>query len=92
MVKRFFWFAIGAGVAIFVYVKVRNFWQQARPAAVGSRVADSAAGLGSGRTTSPAGSELPWPNARRSSAPHSTRATPTRSTWMNNACSVRIHR
>jgi len=46
MVKRFFWFAIGAGVAIFVYVKVRNFWQQARPAAVGSRVADSAAGLG----------------------------------------------
>jgi hypothetical protein len=46
MVKRFFWFAIGAGVAVFVYVKVRNFWQQARPAAVGSRVADSAAGLG----------------------------------------------
>jgi hypothetical protein len=46
MVKRFFWFAIGAGVALFVYVKVRNYLKRARPAVLGSRVADSAAGVG----------------------------------------------
>ena len=42
MFKRVFWFAVGAGVAIFVYVKVRNYMRQATPQAIGQRVADSA--------------------------------------------------
>ncbi|HZA72249.1 MAG TPA: DUF6167 family protein [Propionibacteriaceae bacterium] len=46
MIRRFFWFALGAGVAIFVYVKIRNSLRRATPQAVGQRVADQAAGLG----------------------------------------------
>jgi hypothetical protein len=46
MVRRVFWFAIGAGVAIFVYVKVRDYLKQATPQAIGNRVVDSAAGVG----------------------------------------------
>jgi uncharacterized protein HemX len=46
MVKRVFWFAVGAGVAIFVYVKVRNYLKQATPQAIGNRVAESAASVG----------------------------------------------
>jgi hypothetical protein len=46
MLKRFIWFAIGAGVALFVYVKVRNYLKRVRPSVMGSRVADSAAGVG----------------------------------------------
>ena len=46
MIRRFFWFALGAGLAIFVYVKIRNTLRRATPQAVGQRVADQAAGLG----------------------------------------------
>jgi hypothetical protein len=46
MVRRVFWFAVGAGVAIFVYVKVRDYLKQATPQAVGNRVVESAAGVG----------------------------------------------
>jgi hypothetical protein len=46
MIRRFFWFALGAGVAIFVYVKIRNSLRRATPQAVGQRVADQAAGIG----------------------------------------------
>ena len=46
MIRRFFWFALGAGVAIFVFVKIRDSLRRASPQAVGQRVADQAAGLG----------------------------------------------
>jgi hypothetical protein len=46
MVRRVFWFAVGAGVAIFVYVKVRDYLKQATPQAIGNRVVESAAGVG----------------------------------------------
>ena len=46
MIKRFVWFALGAGVALFVYVKIRGYLKRATPSALGSRVADSAADAG----------------------------------------------
>jgi hypothetical protein len=46
MIRRFFWFAVGAGVALFVYVKIRGYLKRATPSALGSRVADSAADVG----------------------------------------------
>jgi hypothetical protein len=46
MIRRFFWFAIGAGFALFVYLKLRGYLRRARPSVIGSRVADSAAGVG----------------------------------------------
>ena len=46
MIGRFFWFALGAGVAIFVFVKIRNSLRRATPQAVGQRVVDQASGLG----------------------------------------------
>ena len=45
MFKRLFWFAIGAGVAVFVIMKVRAYLKKARPEAVGHRVAESASGI-----------------------------------------------
>jgi hypothetical protein len=45
MVGRLFWFLIGAGVAIFVYMKIRQYVKKARPEAIGQRVADSASGV-----------------------------------------------
>ena len=45
MIRRFFWFALGAGVAVFVFVRIRNVLRRATPQAVGQRVADQAAGL-----------------------------------------------
>ena len=46
MIGRIFWFALGAGVAVFVVVQIRKALRSARPQAVGQRVADQAAGLG----------------------------------------------
>jgi hypothetical protein len=45
MFKRLFWFAIGAGVAVFVIMKIRGYLKQARPEAIGHRVAESAGGI-----------------------------------------------
>jgi hypothetical protein len=45
MVGRLVWFLIGAGVAIFVYMKIRQYLKKARPEAIGQRVADSASGV-----------------------------------------------
>ena len=45
MFRRLLWFLIGAGVAIFVYVKIRNYLRNARPEAIGQRVAESASGV-----------------------------------------------
>ena len=46
MIRRIFWFALGAGVAIFVFVKIRDLLRRASPQAVGQRVVDQASGLG----------------------------------------------
>ena len=46
MIRRFFWFALGAGVAIFVFVKIRQALSKATPEAIGQRMADGAAGVG----------------------------------------------
>jgi hypothetical protein len=46
MIGRIFWFLLGAGVAVFVFTKIRNALRSATPQAVGQRVADQAVGLG----------------------------------------------
>ena len=45
MLRRLLWFLVGAGVAIFVYLKIRNYVKKARPEAIGHRVAESASGV-----------------------------------------------
>ena len=45
MIRRLLWFALGAGVAIFVSIKVREYLKKARPDAIGQRVAESASGI-----------------------------------------------
>lgn len=44
--RRVFWFSVGAGVTVFVAVKVRGYARRATPEAIGHRVAESANGLG----------------------------------------------
>ena len=46
MIGRVFWFALGAGVAVWGVGKVRRAIQRATPEAVGHRLAGSVAGLG----------------------------------------------
>jgi hypothetical protein len=46
VIRRLVWFALGAGVAIFVFVKLRDALSKATPEALGHRVADTAAGVG----------------------------------------------
>ena len=46
MIRRLFWFALGAGVAVFVFVQIRKAMSRATPEAIGNRVASSAAGVG----------------------------------------------
>ena len=45
MFRRLLWFVIGAGVAVFVIMKVRGYLKRARPEAIGQRVAESASGI-----------------------------------------------
>jgi hypothetical protein len=45
MLRRLIWFLIGAGVAIFVYLKIRDYLKKARPEAIGQRVAESASSV-----------------------------------------------
>ena len=45
MLRRVIWFSIGAGVAIYAYVKLRDTLKQATPQAITDRVGASAAGL-----------------------------------------------
>jgi hypothetical protein len=45
MFGRLFWFAIGAGVAVFVLVKIRGYVKKTSPDAIGRRVAESASGV-----------------------------------------------
>jgi hypothetical protein len=46
MVRRVFWFSVGAGATVLVAVKVRKYLKQARAQALGRRVSESAAGIG----------------------------------------------
>ena len=46
VLRRIFWFGVGAGVTVFVVVKVRSYVRSATPEAVGHRVAGSVAGVG----------------------------------------------
>ena len=45
MIRRLVWFVIGAGVAVFVIMKIRAYLRKARPEAIGQRVAESANGF-----------------------------------------------
>ena len=45
MFRRLFWFVIGAGLAVFVYTKVRQYMKMASPDAIGQRVAGTASGI-----------------------------------------------
>ena len=45
MFRRLLWFVIGAGVAVFVIMKIRAYLKKARPEAIGQRVAESASGI-----------------------------------------------
>ena len=45
MVRRLLWFAIGAGVAVFVIMRIRAYLKMARPEVIGHRVAESASGI-----------------------------------------------
>ena len=45
MIRRLLWFVIGAGVAVFVIMKIRAYLRKARPEAIGQRVAESASGI-----------------------------------------------
>jgi len=45
MIRRLVWFVIGAGVAVFVIMKIRAYLRKARPEAIGQRVAESASGV-----------------------------------------------
>lgn len=46
MLGRLFWFVLGAGLAIWVFLRIRSMLRQASPDAVTQRVASSAAGVG----------------------------------------------
>ena len=46
MVRRILWFVLGAGVAIFLSMKIRQYLKKARPEVIGQRVAESASGIG----------------------------------------------
>jgi hypothetical protein len=45
MFRRLFWFALGAGIAVFMIMKIRAYLRKARPEAIGHRVAESATGI-----------------------------------------------
>ena len=45
MFRRLFWFVIGAGVAVFIYTRIRQYMKKASPDAIGQRVADTAGGI-----------------------------------------------
>jgi len=45
MVRRLLWFAIGAGIAIFVYTKIRQSMRKVSPEALGQRVGGTANGI-----------------------------------------------
>ncbi len=46
MIRRLFWFAIGAGVALYAYRKIRASLSKASPEALAHRAVDTAGSLG----------------------------------------------
>ena len=46
MIGRIFWFAVGAGSAVYTAIKVQELARQATPKAIGQRVSGSVASLG----------------------------------------------
>lgn len=44
--RQMFWFAVGAGAAVYAVVKVRGVLQQTRPQAIGQRVTGTAIEVG----------------------------------------------
>jgi len=42
MIRRLFWFSLGAAAAIYVGAKGRQLWHQTTPQAIGARVTDTA--------------------------------------------------
>ncbi len=46
MIGRVFWFAVGAGSAVYAAIKVRDLASQATPKAIGHRVTGSVATVG----------------------------------------------
>jgi hypothetical protein len=46
MIRRVFWFSVGAGVAVFVVVKARNLIKQATPQALSQRAGESVTSIG----------------------------------------------
>ena len=68
MFRRLFWFVIGAGVAVFVYTKLRQYVKKASPDAIGQRFADSASGLSESARGFVDGYEPEWRSAKLSSA------------------------
>jgi Family of unknown function (DUF6167) len=45
MFRRLLWFALGAGVAVFLVIKIRQYMKKATPEAIGQRVSGSASGI-----------------------------------------------
>jgi Family of unknown function (DUF6167) len=45
MFRRLLWFAIGAGLAIFISVKIKQYLKKASPESIGHRVSESANGI-----------------------------------------------
>jgi uncharacterized protein HemX len=45
MFRRLLWLALGAGVAVFLVIKIRQYMKKATPEAIGQRVSDSASGI-----------------------------------------------
>jgi hypothetical protein len=45
MFRRLFWCVIGAGVAVLIYTRIRQYMKKASPDAIGQRVADTANGI-----------------------------------------------
>ena len=46
MIGRLIWFLLGAGLAVFLYTKIRGYLRQATPEALGQRVVASAGSVG----------------------------------------------
>ena len=67
MLGRLFWFLLGAGLAIWVFLKIRSMLRQASPKRSHLRSPTPRPGSAPRRAASPTGFELPWPSAKRNS-------------------------
>ena len=72
MVRRLVWFVIGAGVAVFVIMKIRAYLRKARPRRSVTVLPNPRTASASRPAHSSIGYEPEWPSAKRSSAKRST--------------------